>query len=185
MYLLLIQEYQSFIKPNRLKVIARGLTIVMLPVILYTDDTSGNKSKQWNKFDSWCVKLAGLPKKENSKLHNIHFVCCSNKVSVMDMSAPLASELQELEATGVDAYDAALQETVLVVAPVMCAICDNPRHSEIMNHLGPSAIKYCRICMVRYVNDMILNMHTDAHAKCMHMHIIIMQLLLLCMYVHS
>ena len=73
MYLLLIQEYQSFIKPNRLKVIARGRTIVMLPVILYTDDPSGNKSKQWNKFDSWCVKLAGLPKKENSKLHNIHF----------------------------------------------------------------------------------------------------------------
>ena len=45
---------------------------------------------------------------------------------MMDVCAPLAGELQELEATGVDAYDAALQETVLVVAPVMCAICDNP-----------------------------------------------------------
>ena len=94
----------------------------MIPLILYTDDTSGNKSKQWNKFDAWCFKLAGLPKKENGKLHNIHFVCCSNKVSVVDMCAPLASELQELEQAGMNAYDAALHEDVLVVAPVMCAI---------------------------------------------------------------
>ena len=66
----------------------------------------------------------------------------------MDMCAPLASELQELEQAGMNAYDATLHEDILVVAPVMCAICDNPRHSEIMNHLGPSATKYCRMCMV-------------------------------------
>ena len=140
---------------------------MMLPIILYTDDTSGNKSKQWNKFDAWCVKLAGLPKKENSKLHNIHFVCCSNKVSVMDMCAPLASELQEIEATGINAYDAALQETVLVVAPIMCEICDNPRHSEIMNHLGPSARKYCRIYMYgeKYVHNIIMILNTHAVAQ--------------------
>ena len=52
----------------------------MLPLILYTDDTSGNKSKQWNKFDSWCLKLASLPNKENQSLENIHFLCTSNKV---------------------------------------------------------------------------------------------------------
>ena len=144
-----MQEHQLFVKPHRLKAIASGHTVVMLPIILYTYDTSGNKSKQWNKFDAWCDKLAGLPKKENSKLQNIHFVCCSNKISVMDMCTPLASELQELEATGINAYDAALQEAVLVVTPVMCAICDNPRHSEIMNHLGPSAKIYCRIAEVQ------------------------------------
>ena len=135
-------------KPHRLKKTAAGRTIVMLPLIIYTDDTSGNKSKQWNKFDVWCMKLAGLPKTENSKLHNIHFLCCSNKMSAMDMCNPLADDLRELEERGINAYDAALQENVLVVAPVICFICDNPRHSEIMNHLGPSATMYCRICMV-------------------------------------
>ena len=135
-------------KPHRLKLIADRRKVVMLPTIVYTDDTSGNKSKQWNKFDAWCVKLAGLPKKENGKLHNIHFVCCSNQMSVMDMCKPLADDLKELEEQGIEAYDAALQEKVLVVAPVICFICDNPRHSEIMNHLGPTATKYCRMCMV-------------------------------------
>ena len=100
-------------KPHRLKAIAGTRKIVMLPIIVYTDDTSGNKSKQWNKFDAWCVKLAGLPKKKNSKLHNIHFVCCSNKMSVMDICKPLADELKK---EGIEAYDVALQEKVLVVA---------------------------------------------------------------------
>jgi len=52
----------------------------MLPLILYTDDTSGNKSKQWNKFDSWCVKIAGIPNDDNMSLENIHHLCSSNKV---------------------------------------------------------------------------------------------------------
>jgi len=49
----------------------------MIPLLLYTDDTSGNR----NKFDSWCFLLAGLPKAKNSQLHNIHFIGCSNKCS--------------------------------------------------------------------------------------------------------
>ena len=41
---------------------------MMVPFMIYSDDTSGNKSKVWNKFDPWCYLLAGLPKKENAKL---------------------------------------------------------------------------------------------------------------------
>eukprot|EP00731_Ephydatia_muelleri_P016107 Em0009g531a len=52
--------------------------------VLRLDDTSGNKSKIWNKFDSWCFQLAGLPKKENANLQNIHFMCSSNKAPVME-----------------------------------------------------------------------------------------------------
>ncbi len=120
----------------------------MLPIILFTDDTSGNRSKQWNKFDSWSMKIAGLSNKDNSKLHNIHFLCCSNKCSVMDMSRPLVDDLIDLESNGIAAYDASLGCEVVLVAPVMCLLADNPRHSEIMNHSGSSANKYCRICMV-------------------------------------
>ena len=58
----------SFITPHQFKSIACGKSVTMLPIILFTDDTSGNKSKQWNKFDSWCLKIAGLSTRENSKL---------------------------------------------------------------------------------------------------------------------
>ncbi|KAL5477677.1 hypothetical protein EMCRGX_G024502 [Ephydatia muelleri] len=31
---------------------------VMLPLVLFADDTSGNHSKKWHKFESWYLKLA-------------------------------------------------------------------------------------------------------------------------------
>ena len=76
-----VQEYSAYTKSHPAKDRAAGRPVVMLPLVLYSDDTSGNKSKQWNKFDSWCLKLAGLPNDDNQKLENIHFICTSNKVN--------------------------------------------------------------------------------------------------------
>ena len=71
------------------------------------------------------------------------------------MAPPIVDELKKLEVDGVEGYDAHLQTTVLVVAPVICIICDNPRASEVTNHLGPSSKMFCRMCMVRsYVEVM-------------------------------
>eukprot|EP00731_Ephydatia_muelleri_P014947 Em0008g667a len=64
--------------------------------------------KVWNKFDSWCFLLAGLLKKENAKLENIHFICTSNKVSVLELAVAPVQELKLLE-DGIVAYDAAMQ----------------------------------------------------------------------------
>lgn len=57
-------------------------------------------------------------------------------------------ELKQLEEHGVEAYDAFLKKEVLLVAPVLCFIGDNPRASEVVNHLGPGSRKFCRRCMV-------------------------------------
>lgn len=118
----------------------------MAPVILYSDDTSGSKSKKWCKFDIWCLSLAGLPISEARTLENIHFLACSNNVFALDMADALVNELLKLE-QGVIVYDAVSQCDILVIAPVMCILCDNARASELSNHLGAKAIKYCRICM--------------------------------------
>lgn len=64
------------------------------------------------------------------------------------MTQPLVDDLQKLESRGIVVYDAFLKESVLLVAPVICMIGDNPRQSEIMNHAGTNAKKFCRICMV-------------------------------------
>ena len=62
------------------------------------------------------------------------------------MVKPLVQELNLLE-KGVIMYDSFLQDGILVVAPVLCIICDNPR-SEIANNLGPGSRLFCRMCMV-------------------------------------
>ncbi len=145
-----VQECSAYLAPHRLKEKAAGRPVLMLPLILYSDDTSGNKSKKWHQFDSWSILLAGMPQEANTQLPNIHFLCCSDRVSVLEMAEPIAKKLVHLETEGVEVYDAHLRRTVLVVAPVLCAICDNPRASEIANHLkGASALKFCRMCTVR------------------------------------
>ena len=44
--------------PTRSK--AGGLPVLTIPLILFCDDTSGNKSKKWNKFIEWSMILAGI-----------------------------------------------------------------------------------------------------------------------------
>lgn len=49
------QGTQLYLMPHPLKEKAKGKPVVKLPLILFSDDTSGNKSKKWHKFDSWSV----------------------------------------------------------------------------------------------------------------------------------
>ena len=111
--------------------------MIMTPLVVFCDDTSGNKSKVWNKFESFCVLLAGLPLEQNTKLQNIHFVCTSNKVPVMEMARPLVDELKIY-----------LCCKVIAVAPVICILCDNPMGAMICSHLGANTHLFCRICTV-------------------------------------
>ena len=120
----------------------------MLPLILFSDDTSGNRSKKWHKFESWYLSFAGLPHHLNSRIENINFVCSFDSVSPLDMAEPIAQQLTALETEGVFTYYALHQETVLVVAPLMCIVWDNPRASVLLNHLGSAALKHCPQCMV-------------------------------------
>ena len=135
-----------------MKTKAAGRKVVMVPLILFSDDTSGNKSKKWRKFENWYLLLAGLPRHENGKPTNIHFICCSDSVTPLDMAGPICAELQMLESEGVEMYDAKSSERILVVAPLMIVICDNPRASELVNHVGSSANRYCRVCEVSKQN---------------------------------
>lgn len=123
------------------------MPVAMVPLALYSDDTSGNRSKKWNSFDVWALMLAGLPRKENAKLNNIHLICASNSVKALDMAKAIVDDLLALE-KGVVMFDSALQKEVLVVAPVLCFLADNARSSELVNHSGSSANKFCRMCEV-------------------------------------
>ena len=92
--------------------------------------------------------LAGLPKHENAKLENIHLLCSSDHATVLEMAEPIVEELISLESTGIIVYDSFYKMEVLVFSPVICVICDNPRASELCNHLGSTAKKFCRSCLV-------------------------------------
>lgn len=126
---------------------ANGMPVVNVPLILFCDDSSGNRSKKWNCFDVWYLLLAGLSKEDNALMKNIHFLTCSNRVSPLDLSRPIVEDLLKLE-KGVIMYDSHLNENVVVVCHLLFLLADNPRASELVCHLGSSAKRYCRLCMV-------------------------------------
>ena len=91
---------------------------------------------------------SGLPQSERSHLDNIHFLCCSNMVpDALQLSEPIVDSLLKLQ-EGVVMYDASLDRDVFVTAPVLMIIGDNPMCSELCNHQGNSARKFCRMCLV-------------------------------------
>ena len=73
-YVMIAQEYMAFTTPQKRSIELGNMPVVMVPLMIYSHDTGGNKSKVCNKFDPWCFLLARLPKKENAKLENIHFI---------------------------------------------------------------------------------------------------------------
>lgn len=96
----------------------------MSPIVLFSDDTSGNRSKKWNKFDYWSMCMAGLPISIARQFCNIHLLACSNKVTAVQMISALVNELLILE-KGIIVYDALLKCDILVIAPVICILADN------------------------------------------------------------
>ena len=145
--LLILQAYSDYIQLHPSRAVHCDKPEIVVPVNLFTDYSSVNRSKKWNKFDCWTLILAGLPKQENAKLHNIHFICCSNRVSVLDMASPIVNDLISLD-KGMEMFDFHLGQEVFVRAPVMIIQSDNPRSSELLNHQGGSANLYCRMFYV-------------------------------------
>ena len=56
------------------------------------------------------------------------------------MSGPIINDLCLLE-KGICVHHSFLDTDVLVIAPVICLLCDNVRASELLNHQGSTAVK--------------------------------------------
>ena len=134
-------------------------------MLLYTDDLSGNHTKKWNCFDAWSLLLAGLPKTLNAQLENIHLMCASNRVSALEQVKPIVEDLLLLQ-EGIVMFDALWNQDVLVLAPVIACLCDNPRASEIVGHLRGNPNSFCRQCLVSRITCMsTLHVHTILCSK--------------------
>ena len=80
----------------------------------------------------------------NASVQNIHFIYCSDKVTVIEMAEPIVDELIFLESLGVVCYNGFLNCDVLVLACITGAMYDNPQAFE-LNHATSVANKnYCK-----------------------------------------
>lgn len=80
--------------PNPWRVRAQGSIIRSVPVALYSDDTSGNVSKKWNKHMSFYLTLGGLQPKLTNQEYYIEPMCTSNTASALELAGLLVDELK-------------------------------------------------------------------------------------------
>ncbi|KAI7891994.1 uncharacterized protein EV154DRAFT_587311 [Mucor mucedo] len=85
--------------------------VKIAPIILFTDDISGNISKQFNDYESWSMKFVGLNFDQRSSIKNVHFISAISKKKW--------------------AYSAEEEQDVLVVAHILWNEVDTPCHSEL------------------------------------------------------
>ena len=65
-----------------------------------------------------------------------------------------------------EVFDEKAQECVLVVAPVLAIMCDNPRVSQIVGHMTGRPSKFCRVCLVCYLyTDIGYTAKTHTHGE--------------------
>ncbi|CAH7677114.1 hypothetical protein PPACK8108_LOCUS12247 [Phakopsora pachyrhizi] len=139
MHIEITPERTEIIKlPNPWRLKAQGRMIRHVPLSIYSDDTSGNLSKQWNKHISIFMSLAGLPPHISNQEYNTLFVATSNIATALELAAPVVEELNILSTSGFFTFDHSLQEDVLVLPFILMFLGDSPMHAEITSTLHPN-----------------------------------------------
>ncbi|KAA1110414.1 hypothetical protein PGT21_020875 [Puccinia graminis f. sp. tritici] len=133
--------------PNPWRTKAQNKILRNIPITLYSDDTSGNVSKQFNKHISFYFTLSGLPPHMANQEFNCHFLATSNLAGVCEVAEQIVEELNDMASVGFEAYDDSIQQSVWVASTVLCFLADSPMHAEITSTPNPGASNNpCRIC---------------------------------------
>ena len=106
----------------------------------------------------------------NAQFENMHLFCVSIKVCHLEMAISMVDDLKVLQygvwcmcmVYGVWCmFDAYLNREVLVLAPVMACMCDNPRASEVVGHLRGSP----NACYRQYLVSCNIVLHTQSNIQ--------------------
>ena len=82
------------LKIHKSKITGNGRAVVMLPIVVFSDGTSGNKTKKCNRLETYSMILAGLPCADVRKFPNIHLLTASNIVDSCSLGKAIADDLK-------------------------------------------------------------------------------------------
>ncbi|KAJ3899459.1 hypothetical protein F5879DRAFT_993759 [Lentinula edodes] len=90
---------------NHWRVLAQGHEVLNFAMWLYCNDTSGNVSKKWNKYNSFLFTAAGLPQEYAHQESNVHFLCTSNLAPLLEMLDGITKQLEQGQLEGIWVWD--------------------------------------------------------------------------------
>ncbi|KAL0084965.1 hypothetical protein J3Q64DRAFT_1861028 [Phycomyces blakesleeanus] len=118
--------------------------VIIVPLIFFTDDTSGNLSKQYNPYESWLMKCAGLSFRDRFSIENIRFIAIvPKKNSAKDVSIlpVMVCNIKALEKSVV-MFCEKENQYVLIVATVLWIEVNTFCHYELCGLSGPMSLYY-------------------------------------------
>ncbi|KAJ3786078.1 hypothetical protein GGU10DRAFT_420697 [Lentinula aff. detonsa] len=127
---------------NPLRVKAKGSPMFRLRVIPWSDDVSGNVSKQYNAHTNIYVTNANLPHQKLSQEYFIRYCSTSSVASSSEQFVALCQDFHEDHWT--EAYDCELKQDILFQIIPHFLPADNPQQSETASHIGVNGNRNCR-----------------------------------------
>ncbi|EJU01380.1 hypothetical protein DACRYDRAFT_16097 [Dacryopinax primogenitus] len=132
--------------PNPWRQKANGRHVYSLPLMIWEDDVSGNRSKQWYKHYNVCASNLAMPRQDMEVSSNILFLGTSPHATALELMEGLVIMLEELNLDGREAFDAVVEAPVLFTAWIAVLAGDNPMQSDLCSHRGLRANHFCRQC---------------------------------------
>ncbi|KAL4065827.1 hypothetical protein J3A83DRAFT_4098845, partial [Scleroderma citrinum] len=122
--------------------------IYSVPIIVFIDDISGNKSKQWNKHFSCYMSNGALPHEKLDQEFHVHFVATSPSASPLEVTQRVHKAIEKAFDEPIASWDCKLKEEVLLWLFGLFFAGNNPMHAELSSFIGLNSNYFCQTCKV-------------------------------------
>ena len=119
--------------------------MVVLHIGLWADETSGNRSKRFNLFETWQCHLANVPRAFNMRESNVRFICAAKGVSCLEIAEAIVDDVTETLERGFLWTDPNGNK-IVITGTVAYLMGDGPKLSIFASHRGSLCRWFCRIC---------------------------------------
>ncbi|KAL4078576.1 hypothetical protein V8B97DRAFT_2020988 [Scleroderma yunnanense] len=134
--------------PHPLHKIASDHLVYSVPIIVFIDDISGNKSKQWNKHFSCYMSNGALPHEKLDQEFHVHFVATSPSASPLEVTQRVHKAIEKAFDEPIASWDCKLKEEVLLWPFGLFFAGNNPMHAELSSFTGLNSNYFCQTCKV-------------------------------------
>ncbi|KAJ6624579.1 hypothetical protein B0H10DRAFT_2162183 [Mycena sp. CBHHK59/15] len=142
---------QEMLHPLRSK--AKSRMVYSIPLAVFIDDVSGNKSKQWNKHFSCYMSNGALPRTKLENEFHVRFVGTSPFASPLEIMQGVRSSIEEAFAEPIVAWDCEAKEEVLLRPYGLLFAGDNPMQAELCSCAGINTNFFCHTCQAGGTRD--------------------------------
>ncbi|KAJ7118420.1 hypothetical protein C8R43DRAFT_1099217 [Mycena crocata] len=132
--------------PHPLRERAGSRMVYSIPLAVFIDDVSGNKSKQWNKHFSCYMSNGALPRSKLENEFHVRFVATSPFASPLEIMQGVRASIEDTFTEPVVAWDCETKEEVLLRSYGLLFAGDNPMQAELCSCAGLNTNFFCRTC---------------------------------------